>query len=111
MRPKKWGRLPVAGTPLRSLNAVMTSAVIQFPAARAGTPLAEVVRTLADRGQELVPIPGTPPDATNPPKGCPFTSRCPYAMKVCGDVMPEPTTFSSEHWAACWLYDAQGVGK
>jgi len=58
----------------------------------------------ADRSQELIPIPGTPPDATNPPKGCPFTSRCPYAMRVCGDEMPEPTTFSPEHWAACWLH-------
>jgi oligopeptide transport system ATP-binding protein len=66
--------------------------------------LASIPLPNADRDQELIPIPGTPPDATNPPKGCPFTSRCPYAMKVCGDEMPEPTTFSSEHWAACWLH-------
>ena len=66
--------------------------------------LASIPLPNADRGQELIPIPGTPPDATNPPKGCPFTSRCPYAMRVCGDEMPEPTTFSPEHWAACWLH-------
>ena len=66
--------------------------------------LASIPLPNADRGQELIPIPGTPPDATNPPKGCPFTARCPYAMKVCGDEMPEPTTFSDEHWAACWLH-------
>ena len=58
----------------------------------------------ADRSQELVPIPGTPPNALDPPKGCPFTARCPYAMKVCGDEMPGKTTFSEEHWAACWLH-------
>ena len=66
--------------------------------------LASIPLPNADRSQELIPIPGTPPDATNPPKGCPFTSRCPYAMRVCGDEMPEPTTFSPEHWAACWLH-------
>ena len=66
--------------------------------------LASIPLPNADRNQELIPIPGTPPDATDPPKGCPFTSRCPYAMKVCGDEMPEPTTFSPEHWAACWLH-------
>jgi len=66
--------------------------------------LASIPLPNADRGLELIPIPGTPPDATNPPKGCPFTARCPYAMKVCGDEMPEPTTFSPEHWAACWLH-------
>jgi len=66
--------------------------------------LASIPLPNADSSLELIPIPGTPPDATNPPKGCPFTSRCPYAMKVCGDEMPEPTTFSPEHWAACWLH-------
>jgi oligopeptide transport system ATP-binding protein len=66
--------------------------------------LASIPLLNADSSLELIPIPGTPPDATNPPKGCPFTSRCPYAMRVCGDEMPEPTTFSPEHWAACWLH-------
>jgi oligopeptide transport system ATP-binding protein len=66
--------------------------------------LASIPLPNADGSLELIPIPGTPPDATDPPKGCPFTSRCPYAMKICGDEMPEPTTFSPEHWAACWLH-------
>jgi oligopeptide transport system ATP-binding protein len=66
--------------------------------------LASIPLPNADSSLELIPIPGTPPDATNPPKGCPFASRCPYAMRVCGDEMPEPTTFSPEHWAACWLH-------
>jgi oligopeptide/dipeptide ABC transporter ATP-binding protein len=52
--------------------------------------LASIPLPNADSSLELIPIPGTPPDATDPPKGCPFTSRCPYAMKVCGDEMPSP---------------------
>ncbi len=66
--------------------------------------LASIPLPTADRNQELIPIPGTPPDALNPPKGCPFTARCPYAMKVCPTEMPEYTTFSDEQRAACWLH-------
>jgi len=66
--------------------------------------LASTPLPAADRSQDLIPIPGTPPDAINPPKGCPFTARCPYTMKVCGDEMPEVTRFSEEHWATCWLH-------
>ena len=66
--------------------------------------LASIPLPNADRNQELIPIPGTPPDALNPPEGCPFTARCPYAMKVCAGEMPDKTTFSEEHWAACWLH-------
>ncbi len=66
--------------------------------------LASIPLPNAERSQELIPIPGTPPDALNPPKGCPFTARCPYAMKVCDGEMPDKTTFSPEHWAACWLH-------
>ncbi|WP_068774415.1 ABC transporter ATP-binding protein [Paenibacillus sp. FJAT-26967] len=53
--------------------------------------------------EELVPIPGTPPDLFAPPKGCAFAARCPYAMQVCVEQDPEHTPLSSEHSAACWL--------
>src|SRR5215203_4355087 len=66
--------------------------------------LASIPLPTADRSQDLVPIPGTPPDAIDPPKGCPFAARCPYAMRICGEEMPGYTTFSDEHRAACWLH-------
>ena len=66
--------------------------------------LASIPLPTADRSQELIPIPGSPPDMHDPPKGCPFTPRCPYAMLVCAEEMPAYTTFSSEHKAACWLH-------
>jgi oligopeptide transport system ATP-binding protein len=66
--------------------------------------LASIPLLTADRSQELIPIPGTPPSALDPPKGCPFTARCPYAMQVCPTEMPEYTAFSNEHKAACWLH-------
>src|ERR671910_3573447 len=66
--------------------------------------LASIPLPTADRSKELIPIPGSPPDMLDPPKGCPFTARCPYSMRICADEMPEYTTFSPEHKAACWLH-------
>jgi oligopeptide transport system ATP-binding protein len=66
--------------------------------------LSSIPLPTADRSQELIPIPGSPPDMLNPPKGCPFTPRCPYSMRICAEEMPEYTTFSAEHKAACWLH-------
>jgi oligopeptide transport system ATP-binding protein len=63
--------------------------------------------------QELEPIPGSPPDLLDPPKGCAFAARCPYAMKVCAEQMPEMTKISPKHQVACWLThpDAPKVEK
>jgi oligopeptide transport system ATP-binding protein len=66
--------------------------------------LSSIPLPTADRQEELIPIPGSPPNMLNPPKGCPFTPRCPYAMRVCTEEMPGYTAFSSEHKAACWLH-------
>lgn len=54
---------------------------------------------------ELLSIPGTPPDLSDPPKGCPFAPRCPHAMDVCINNMPDHTYLSDTHSAACWLTD------
>lgn len=56
-------------------------------------------------GEELQAIPGSPPDLADPPKGCPFVTRCPYAMKVCEQHMPDYKELSSTQKTACWLLD------
>ena len=56
-------------------------------------------------GQELAAIPGSPPDLLDPPAGCPFCARCPYAMRACAKVMPPVTDFGDGHTASCWLHD------
>ncbi|HEY4601807.1 MAG TPA: ABC transporter ATP-binding protein [Cerasibacillus sp.] len=58
-----------------------------------------------NKDEELQAIPGSPPDLANPPKGCPFVTRCPYAMKACKDHMPEYTKLSDTQKTACWLLD------
>jgi oligopeptide transport system ATP-binding protein len=66
--------------------------------------LSSIPLPTADRSQDLIPIPGSPPDMLEPPEGCPFTPRCPHAMRICAEEMPGYTTFSAEHKAACWLH-------
>ena len=60
---------------------------------------------------KLIPIPGSPPDLLRPPKGCPFTPRCPYAMKVCKDYQPQSVPVGQTHRASCWLLDGRASGK
>ncbi|TQR17307.1 ABC transporter ATP-binding protein [Psychrobacillus soli] len=55
--------------------------------------------------EELQPIDGTPPDLFSPPKGCPFTARCDYAMEVCDYAYPFSTKISETHEVDCWLQD------
>ena len=43
---------------------------------------------LAARRSRIV-LPGTVPDPANPPPGCPFHPRCPYAIDRCRTEVPE----------------------
>lgn len=63
-----------------------------------------VPRLDLENKQELASIPGTPPDLLNPPKGCPFSTRCRYCMEICKEEMPERTDFGDGHMASCWLH-------
>jgi len=58
--------------------------------------------------EPLHPIPGSPPDLLKPPAGCPFLDRCPNAMRVCRDYMPEATVLSDSHFSCCWLNQKGG---
>ncbi|MWV44098.1 ATP-binding cassette domain-containing protein [Paenibacillus sp. HJL G12] len=62
---------------------------------------------LHEKSDELQAIPGTPPDLSDPPKGCPFAARCPYAMEICYEQMPSYTEHTGTHRAACWLQDSR----
>ncbi len=53
--------------------------------------------------KELVSIPGAPPNLLNPPPGCRFHPRCPYAMDICRREEPELISVDEEHQVACHL--------
>jgi peptide/nickel transport system ATP-binding protein len=52
-------------------------------------------------GGELVPIEGAPPSLLDPPAGCRFAPRCPFAVARCAE---DPTLMevAPDHHAACW---------
>ncbi len=65
--------------------------------------LASIPNIKQDKSQRLTPIPGSPPDMTNPPAGCPFAPRCPYARRICLEQMPPYTQLDPTHRSMCWL--------
>lgn len=48
-------------------------------------------------------VPGSPPSLLNPPSGCPFHPRCPRALDICAEQMPDHTRLDANHRVACWL--------
>ncbi len=53
--------------------------------------------------EEMRPIPGSPPDLVNPPPGCRFHPRCPYARPECSREEPPTVEVEPGHIASCWL--------
>ena len=48
---------------------------------------------------------GEVPSPLNPPSGCVFHTRCPYAMPICKTVPPCQKEISRDHFVSCHLYD------
>ena len=52
-----------------------------------------------------VEIKGEVPSAINPPPGCKFHPRCPYADEICRKVNPPLEEISQGHYVACHFVD------
>ena len=72
--------------------------------------------SIKGKRRELKTLPGEPPDLLDPPSGCRFHPRCPYATEVCREKQPDfmPVNGASRadltqgHYVACW-HPMQGV--
>ena len=53
--------------------------------------------------RRLPTIPGSVPQLSAMPPGCPFAPRCTEAMPKCREAMP-PLTGDADHSVACWLH-------
>lgn len=54
--------------------------------------------------ESLSLIPGSVPNLMNPPAGCRFNTRCPFAFEKCSR-MPPPILVNEGHYVRCWLYE------
>jgi peptide/nickel transport system ATP-binding protein len=54
---------------------------------------------------KLIAIPGSPPSLIDPPRGCHFAERCPFASDRCRDLEPSLRHVGTDHSAACHYTD------
>jgi peptide/nickel transport system ATP-binding protein len=65
--------------------------------------MASVPTLRIDKDPEF--IPGAPPSLIDPPSGCRFHPRCPYAFDKCKTESPEKFDLGHNHYVRCWLHE------
>jgi peptide/nickel transport system ATP-binding protein len=53
------------------------------------------------RTPHLATIEGTVPNMADPPHGCRFAARCPFAEQACASAAPPLLKLSERHWSRC----------
>lgn len=67
--------------------------------------------TLEGNARRLEVIPGAVPNPLAMPKGCAFNPRCPHAMDICLEKMPNLINIEGNRKVRCWLYELEGEVK
>ncbi len=60
---------------------------------------------IKSRARQRILLEGDIPSPLNPPPGCRFNTRCPYAKDICRQEAPELKQYSPGHYAACHILD------
>jgi oligopeptide/dipeptide ABC transporter ATP-binding protein len=71
----------------------------------AAAPSTQAARAAAGQGIEVM---GDPPSPTNPPSGCRFRTRCPFAFERCASEEPPLYSAGPQHYSACHLVGNNG---
>ena len=66
---------------------------------------------LSHRGSGVKAVEGDVPSPINPPPGCHFAPRCPFATAKCHAQYPPMVQRDDGHRVACWLHTEEGTGE
>lgn len=72
----------------------------------AAVPIPDPDLTRARKGMAMT---GEIPSPINPPSGCRFHTRCPYASDICKKEMPALREIEEGHYAACHLFNKEEI--
>jgi peptide/nickel transport system ATP-binding protein len=67
--------------------------------------LIRAVPTVTGEFEDLISIPGSPPDLIDLPPGCKFHIRCPYVTDRCREEEPALEPYGPDHAVACFYTD------
>lgn len=64
-----------------------------------------------DAKRDRIILEGDVPNPENPPQGCAFHTRCPFAMEICYTDRPEFQEVEENHFVACHLYNETATNE
>ncbi|MET1416674.1 ABC transporter ATP-binding protein [Roseibium sp. HPY-6] len=85
----------------RIVEQARTDALFENPAHPYTRGLLRSTPSAAKLGEDLTPIPGSPPDLRRLPAGCPFNPRCSQARQMCFELPPAKTEIGHGHLSRC----------
>ncbi len=85
----------------RMLECAPTGPIFEAPWHPYTLGLRNAFPSILDLERELISIPGTPPDLSDPPQGCGFEARCPFSVSQCGETRPPLAEVEASRQSAC----------